>query len=153
MKAQWQKKIDQRKEDIVAFDAAYPPDFIGPRPPRPKHLEFVFLDESYINKNHSLGRTWYDPDHEDGAAVFMKSGKGERLVMLTAITERLGIIDCHLIEAQKGTTNTVNGTLLLFQARKRTGDYHKNMVWQGVLNYIVLFQKLCTHPCTHLPPS
>lgn len=46
--------------------------------------------------------------------------------MLTAITEEDGILNHVLIKDCTGTTK-INGTLLLFQAAKRTGDYHKNM--------------------------
>jgi transposase len=47
----------------------------------------------------------------------MPTGKGERLVMLTAICEEYGIPgDLEALDA-----------LLLFQAKKGTGDYHKQM--------------------------
>ena len=135
-KLEWEAKITARDAEIAARDAAeqvvVAPEVgschIGGTDengqvylyPRPKKLMFVFLDESYVNRNHSLGYTWYDPDDEHGAAVFMASGKGERLVMLTAITEEMGILNHELLDAD-------HGTLLIFQAKKGTGDYHKNM--------------------------
>jgi len=48
----------------------------------------------------------------------MPTGKGERLVLLTAITEEHGILKSKV----PGLS-----TILIFQARKPTGDYHKNM--------------------------
>ena len=115
-----------RKEDIRQFNIANPDydesilkeGYNGPL--RPRHLVFVFLDESYVNRNHSLGSTWYHPDDVEGAAVCMSSGKGERLVLLTAITEEFGILNLEFLDHE-------GGTLLIFQARKRTGDYHQNM--------------------------
>ena len=55
-------------------------------------LLFVYIDESYVHRNASLGYTWYDPEDEVKAAVTMKGGKGERLIMLTAISEEFGIL-------------------------------------------------------------
>ena len=78
-KAAWQVLIDARELEVSEWDRL-PEAMKLFRPLRPKFLRFVYLDESYVNKNHSLGYTWYDPNDEVGAAVFMKSGKGERLV-------------------------------------------------------------------------
>ena len=125
-KAAWQTEIDQRNAELAVWDAQYPgwgtATYIGPLLPlvRPKQKLFVFIDESYVNRNHSLGFTWYDPDDTNGAAVFMASGKGERLVLLTAITEEFGMLNLEALDSN-------DGTLLIFQARKRTGDYHLNM--------------------------
>ena len=44
----------------------------------------VFLDESYVNKNHSNDFTWYSG--EDGAWVQKPTGKGERLIIINAIS-------------------------------------------------------------------
>ncbi len=43
----------------------------------------VYLDETYLNKNHSNNNTWYLGD--DGAWVNKPSGKGPRLIILHAI--------------------------------------------------------------------
>jgi len=125
-KAAWQLKIDQRNAELAVWDAQYPgwgtASYVGPLLPvvRPRKLVFVFIDESYVNRNHSLGYTWFDPADTNGAAVFMVSGKGERLVLLTAITEEFGLLNLEALDGD-------DGTLMIFQARKRTGDYHKNM--------------------------
>ena len=44
----------------------------------------VYLDETFINKNHSNQFTWYFD--EDGPEVNKPSGKGERLIIVKAIT-------------------------------------------------------------------
>jgi len=77
-----------------------------------KHPE-VYLDETYINKNHSNQFTWYLD--EDGPWVNKPSGKGPRLIIVHAIT-RDGWVD---------------GAELTFDAKKRTGDYHGQMDWEN----------------------
>jgi hypothetical protein len=59
----------------------------------------------------------YHEDDEYGSAGNIPSGKGERLVMLTAIAEEIGML---------GNQELLD-TLMLFQAAKPTGDYDKNM--------------------------
>ena len=76
------------------------------------------------NTNHSLGSTWYHDEDEEGAAVDCPSGKGLRLVMLTGITEEFGMID---VNGQAVFHPSTMPSLMLFQARKNTGDYHQNM--------------------------
>lgn len=69
----------------------------------------VYLDESYVNKNHSRDFTWYW--ETDGAWIQKPTGKGERLIIVNAITE----------------TGWVPGALLTFKSAKATGDYHGQM--------------------------
>ncbi|ETR67987.1 MAG: hypothetical protein OMM_04837 [Candidatus Magnetoglobus multicellularis str. Araruama] len=71
----------------------------------------VYLDETYVNKNHSNHFTWYFD--EDGANVNKPSGKGQRLIIVNAITSE----------------GWVDGAKLVFEAKKRTGDYHGQMDW------------------------
>ena len=73
----------------------------------------VYLDESYINKNHSNDNTWYFP--EDGIIIGKPTGKGERLIILDAITK----------------DGWVPNARLVFKASKKTGDYHANMNWDN----------------------
>jgi transposase len=73
----------------------------------------VYLDESYINKNHSNDHTWYDK--EEGTLISKPTGKGERLIILNAITEKGWVPNCKLV----------------FSALKKTGDYHANMNWDN----------------------
>ena len=69
----------------------------------------VYLDESYVNKNHSNDFTWYY--HEDGPWVQKPTGNGERFVIVNAMTK-----DGWVPEAK-----------LVFKSTKKTGDYHGQM--------------------------
>ena len=80
----------------------------------------VYLDETFINKNYSGSDTsWYCSDRKNnprldksfGPYINKPSGKGERFIILNAITKN-GWID---------------GTQLVFQAKKYSGDYHGSM--------------------------
>lgn len=73
----------------------------------------VYLDETYINKNHSCRFTWYLKD--DGPLVNKPSGVGPRFILVHAITEN----------------GWVDGAQLVFEAKKRTGDYHGQMNWDN----------------------
>jgi len=69
----------------------------------------VYLDESYVNKNHSNDYIWYYG--EDGPWVQKPTGKGERLIILNAITK----------------DGWVPGVKLVFKSSRKTGDYHGQM--------------------------
>lgn len=79
----------------------------------------VYLDESYVNKNHSNDLIWYS--NEDGPWVQKPTGKGERLIIINAITQ----------------SGWVPNAKLVFKSTKKTGDYH------GQMNY-ELFEKWFT---------
>lgn len=69
----------------------------------------VYLDESYVNKNHSNDFIWYYG--EDGPWVQKPTGKGERLIIMNAITR----------------DGWVPGAKTVFKSTKKTGDYHGQM--------------------------
>jgi len=71
----------------------------------------IYLDESYINKNHSRDDTWYSS--EDSPTISKPTGKGERLIIVNAI----------------GSKGWVPNAKWVFKASKRTGDYHGSMNW------------------------
>ncbi|MBA7623678.1 hypothetical protein ES703_31076 [subsurface metagenome] len=73
----------------------------------------IYSDETYINKNHSSPFTWYLDD--DGPLVNKPSGVGPRLIVVHAITK----------------DGWVEGAQLVFEAKKRTGDYHGQMNWDN----------------------
>jgi hypothetical protein len=73
----------------------------------------VYLDESYINKNHSNDNTWYF--EEDGIIIGKPTGKGDLLIIVDAITK----------------DGWVPNARLVFKASKKTGDYHANMNWNN----------------------
>lgn len=77
-----------------------------------KHPE-IYLDETFVNKNHSSSFTWYFED--DGPWVNKPSGKGPRMIIVHAITK----------------DGWVGGAKLIFEAKKRTGDYHGQMNWEN----------------------
>lgn len=72
----------------------------------------VYLDESYVNKNHSNDFIWYSG--EDGPWVQKPTGKGERLIIINAITK----------------SGWVSGAKLVFKSTRKTGDYHGQMNWE-----------------------
>lgn len=72
----------------------------------------VYLDESYVNKNHSNDFIWYYG--EDGPLVQKPTGKGERLIIINAITK----------------SGWIPGVKLIFKSTKKTGDYHGQMNWE-----------------------
>ena len=69
----------------------------------------IYLDESYVNKNHSSDFIWYSG--EEGPWVQKPTGKGERLIIVNAIS----------------SGGWVSGAKLVFQAKRKTGDYHGQM--------------------------
>ena len=73
----------------------------------------VYLDETYVNKNHSCRFTWYLD--EDGPLVNKPSGVGPRLILVHAMTK----------------DGWIDGAELVFEAKKRTGDYHGQMNWDN----------------------
>lgn len=82
----------------------------------------VYLDESYVNKNHSNDFTWYSG--EDGAWIQKPTGKGERLIIMNAITKDGWIPDAKVV----------------FKSTRKTGDYHGQM--NGELFYKWFVDKL-----------
>jgi transposase len=71
----------------------------------------VYLDESYINKNHSNDYIWYST--EDGPWVQKPTGNGERLIIMNAITK----------------DGWVPNAKTVFKSTRKTGDYHGQMNW------------------------
>ena len=69
----------------------------------------VYLDESYINKNHSNDFVWYSS--EEGSWIQRPTGKGERLIILNAMTAH----------------GWVDGARVVFKSTRKTGDDHGQM--------------------------
>ncbi len=89
----------------------------------------VYLDESYVNKNHSNDFIWYSS--EDGPYVQKPTGKGERLIIINAIS----------------LNGWIPGAKLVFKSKKKTGDYHGQMNWNLFSTW---FQKRLI---PNIPPS
>ena len=66
----------------------------------------VYLDESYVNKNHNNDFIWFA--EEDGPQVQKPTGKGELLIIMNAITK----------------DGSVPGAKNAFKSSRKTGDYH-----------------------------
>ena len=66
----------------------------------------VYLDESYANKNYSNDFIWYSD--EDGSWVQKPTGKGDRVIIMNAITKE----------------GWVPNAKLIFKSSRKTGDYH-----------------------------
>ena len=69
----------------------------------------VYVDESYVNKNHSNDFIWYW--EEDGPWVQKPTGKGERLIIMHAMTK----------------TGWLPTATLVCKSTRKTGDYHGQM--------------------------
>lgn len=89
----------------------------------------VYLDESYINKNHSNDFVWYSND--DGPWIQKPTGKGERLIIMDAITDR----------------GWVAGARVVFKSTRKTGDYHGQM--NGELFHRWFVEQLLPHLPEH----
>jgi hypothetical protein len=78
----------------------------------------VYLDETYVNKNHSNDFVWYSS--EDGPWIKRPTGNGERLIIINAITKN----------------GWVKKAKTVFKSTRKTGDYHGQMNCE-------LFEKWC----------
>lgn len=99
----------KEKDHVIAARRRYlrekRSNYIGNKIIRPE----VYLDETYVNKNHSNDFIWYSD--EDGPWVQKPTGKGERIIILNAITKN----------------GWVPGAQLTFKSSRKTGDYHGQM--------------------------
>ena len=99
----------KEKDHVIAARHQYLREKRANRNGRDVRRPEVYLDESYVNKNHSNDFTWYSG--EDGPWVQKPTGKGERLIIINAITKN----------------GWVPGAKLTFKSTKKTGDYHGQM--------------------------
>jgi len=89
----------------------------------------IYLDETYINKNYSGTDTaWYCSDWKNnprldksfGPYINKPAGRGERFIILNAVSK----------------DGWVDGARLVFQAQRRTGDYHGSMDEENFTKWI-----------------
>lgn len=104
-----QRVIINRRQYLRAKLANRRPDGSTIRPE-------VYLDESYINKNHSKDSTWFDGECK---VIGKPTGKGDRLIIVNAITK----------------DGWVPNAKLVFKSSKKTGDYHSSMNWDVFLKW------------------
>ena len=118
-KSQSKPAFRERDDVLIARREYLRRKLANRHPPEGTICPEVYLDESYVNVNHSSPRTWYFA--EEGPWVRKPSGKGARLIMLHAMT-RHGWVD---------------GAKLVFQAKRRTGDYHGQMNFENFHRWFV----------------
>ncbi len=100
----------KEKDEIIAYRQRYLRRMRSNRDKKGEPIQSeIYLDESYVNKNHSNDFTWYSG--EDGPWVQKPTGKGERLIIINAIS----------------SSGWISGAKLVFKANRRTGDYHGQM--------------------------
>ncbi|HAO19405.1 MAG TPA: hypothetical protein DCQ37_02255 [Desulfobacteraceae bacterium] len=99
----------KEKDHIIAARQRYLRRKMANRKNKDSIRPEVCLDESYVSKNHSNDFVWYF--EEDGPWIQKPTGKGERLIIINAITE----------------DGWVPGAKLTFKSTKKTGDYHGQM--------------------------
>ena len=100
----------KEKNEIIALRQKYLRRIRGNRDSNGSSIRAeIFLDESYVNKNHSNDFIWYLG--EDGSWVQKPTGKEERLIIINAVS----------------SNGWVSGAKLVFQAKRKTGDYHGQM--------------------------
>ena len=76
----------KEKDHVVAARHRYLRRKIANRKGKGTFRPEVYLDESYVNKNHSKDLVWDD----DGPWIQKPTGKGERLIIMNAITQDPG---------------------------------------------------------------
>ncbi len=99
----------KEKDHVVAARQRYLRRKIANRKGKGSVRPEIYLDESYVNKNHSNDFVWYYDD--DGPWIQKPTGKGERLIIMNAITK----------------DGWVSGAKVVFKSTRKTGDYHGQM--------------------------
>ncbi len=101
----------KEKDHVIAARQRYLRKMRGNRQSKSGQLirPEVYLDESYINKNHSNDFAWYW--NEDGSWIQKPTGKGVRLIILNAMTHQGWVPNARVV----------------FKSTRKTGDYHGQM--------------------------
>ena len=99
----------KEKDHVVAARQRYLRRKLANRKGKDTVRSEVYLVESYVNKNHSNDFVWYYDD--DGPWIQKPTGKGERLIIMNAITK----------------DGWVFGAKVTFKSTRKTGDYHGQM--------------------------
>ncbi len=99
----------KEKDHVVVARQRYLRRMIANRKGNDTVCPEVYLDESYVNKNHSNDFVWYYDD--DGPWIQKPTGKGERLIIMNAITKDGWVPDAKVT----------------FKSTRKTGDYHGQM--------------------------
>ena len=69
---------------------------------REQNTNLVFLDETWVNVNHTFLKEWMKNDLSEARAI--PTGKGQRLILLHAVDDKQGFIpDCKLLFKSNST--------------------------------------------------
>ena len=100
---------------------------------------YVFIDESYVNKNHASKHAYLPTDNVTDPKISQQSGKEYRLLLLHTITEDGTLVKLDLTSILvddlkwKGDTCYLKNldrkltTDNFWVVHSHTGDYHANM--------------------------
>ncbi len=102
----------KEKDYVISARRRYLRQKLANRLDKKNHKSEIYLDETYVNKNHSNDFVWYC--EEDGPVIKKPTGNGERLIIVNAITEKGWVPNARLV----------------FQSSKKTGDYHSQMNYE-----------------------
>ena len=110
-------KQDRIREYILEYSLALKEEKNG-------ECLIVYMDESYVNTRHALNSTWYHPDHPMGNKVIRGSGKGNRLIIIHAISKE-GLL--HYNPTSESAIGTQLTAEMIWEPTISSGDYHKNI--------------------------
>jgi len=115
------KKCNDGRNDIVALRCAFLRNICTLREQNDTR-PVVYLDETWINQNHSRTRIWQNDENTTGLKV--PSGKGNRLII------------CHAESAKYGF---VSDSKLIFRANVSSleSDYHTSMNAEVFKNWFI----------------
>lgn len=107
-KCESNRKVLMERQDIVAWRARYLRSQMHNDSRGDDKRPVVFLDESYVHKNYTVSKCWQSSDEK---GVLKKESAGQRWIMGHA----------------GGEMGFINGALLLFKSKTKSGDYHDEM--------------------------
>lgn len=99
----------------------------------------VYMDESFLHQKHSANYTFFHPDSEDTNKIFCGTGKGQRLIIVHAISDD-GLLSVPGEGRVENDTWELKEEALtaewVFVGKIRKEDYHKNMNGDNFMNWV-----------------
>lgn len=99
----------------------------------------VYMDESFLHQKHSANYTFFHPDSDSKNKVFCGTGKGQRLIIVHAISEDglLSVPDEGRLEDDTWELKEEALTAeWVFVGKIRKADYHKNMNGDNFMKWV-----------------
>ena len=97
------------------------------------------MDESFLHQKHSANYTFFHPDSEDTNKIFCGTGKGQRLIIVHAISDD-GLLSVPGEGRVENDTWELKEEALtaewVFVGKIRKEDYHKNMNGDNFMNWV-----------------